>query len=93
MSIESQLPDSELQLRIKQRIHNGKLPCCIPDRIGAGYGEGNVCVGCDQPIAKEHIEYEVQDDRTGRQLNFHFGCYVVWQIECTRAAHAREQVS
>ena len=93
MPAASQLHDSELRLRIQKHIESGKLPCFIPrSRISAGYG-GNACVGCDQPIAKKHIEYEVRDDRAGRQLNFHFGCYVLWQIECTSAAHARDQVS
>jgi hypothetical protein len=87
MSSESRIRDTELQLRIKQLIGIGKLPWWMPARIGTGHGDGNVCVACARQIAKEDIEYEVHDGRTGRQLNFHLDCCAVWQRACTHAAH------
>lgn len=93
MPSESRTRDTELQLRIKQLIGDGKLPWWMPARICAGHGDEKVCVACDRQIAKEDIEYEVHDERTGRQLNFHLDCCAVWQTECTRTAHADDQIS
>jgi hypothetical protein len=86
MPTESQLQDTALRLHIRQRIESGRLPCCVPKHIGAGYGSGHVCVACDQPITDAQIEYEVQEERDRSRLSFHFGCYVVWQLECARLA-------
>lgn len=85
MPTESQLRDAALRLHVRQRIASGQLPTCVPNRIEAGYGSGHVCVACDQLISHAHIEYEIQDERDGSQLRFHFGCYVVWQLECAGA--------
>lgn len=87
MPSESRIRDTELQLRIAQLIGNGNLPRWMPARIGVDHGDGNVCVACDRHIAKDDIEYEIHDDRTGRHLNFHLDCCAVWQRECTRATH------
>ncbi len=73
----------QLQRRIARLMGNGDLPRWMPARIGADHGEGNVCVVCDRPIAKDDIEYEIHDDRTGRQWNFHLDCCAAWQTECT----------
>jgi len=87
MPSESRIRDTELQLRITQLIGNGKLPRWTPARIGAGHDDRNVCVACNRRIVREDIEYEVDDERTGRQLNFHLDCCAVWQRVCTRATH------
>jgi hypothetical protein len=79
------LRDAELRLRIQQQIMKGLLPCCVPNRILAGYGAGDVCVACELRITDAHIEYEIQDHRNGSSLSIHFGCYVVWQLECSLA--------
>jgi len=84
MPTESQLRDAALRKSVRQRIENGQLPSCVPNRIDAGYGCGDVCVACDQPISDAQIEYEIEDGRDGRVLSFHFGCYVVWQLQCAR---------
>jgi hypothetical protein len=85
MPTESQLRDGALRESVRQRIENGQLPSYVPNRIEAGYGCGDICVACDQPVTDAQIEYEVEDDRNGRLSSFHFGCYVVWQLECARA--------
>lgn len=86
MPTESQLQDTALRLHIRQRVESARLPCVMPKHIAAGYGSGHACVACDQPITDIQIEYEVQDDRDRSRLSFHFGCYVVWQLECARLA-------
>ena len=82
MPTESQLRDNELRLRILQRIEDGRLPVMLPRHIAAGYGAGNVCAACDQPVTATQVEYEVQAGDP--LLRFHLGCYVLWQIECQR---------
>ena len=42
MSIESQLRDMALRLRVHERIRDGRLPVMVPRRIDAGYGTGHV---------------------------------------------------
>ena len=85
MPTESQLRDTALRLRVRERIENGRLPMMVPTLIEAGYGSGEVCVACDQPITSTQVEYELADCRDGRLLCFHLGCHVVWQIECAAA--------
>ena len=91
MPTESQLRDAGLRLRIRERIEDGRLPAMIPKAILAGYGEGNLCLACDQPITPTQIEYEVdyQADGLRRRLRLHLGCHVVWQIECHKSISER----
>lgn len=90
MPSESPIRNTELQLRVTQLIGNGKLPHWMPARIGAGHDDRNVCVACDRRIASDDIEYDVDDERTGRQLTFHLDCCAVWQRECARATRERD---
>lgn len=85
MPIESQLRDAVLRSRIRQRIEDNRLPVMVPKQILASYGSGHLCIACDQPIESTQIEYDCQDERSGRQLCFHLGCHVVWQLECAEA--------
>ena len=85
MPTELQLQDAALRKSVRRRIDDGQLPSSVPNHIQAGYGSGDVCVACDQSISAAQVEYEVEDGRNGRLLSFHFGCYVVWQLECARA--------
>jgi hypothetical protein len=84
MPTESQSRDSELRLRVRQRIENGQLPV-VSKQIAGGYGSGRVCVACDEPITSAQVEYEIRDERGDSQLCFHLGCHVVWQLECAKA--------
>ena len=86
MPTESQLRDTELRMRVRQRIEHGTLPVVLPERIFAGYGSGGRCVACDQEISSTQIEYEVE--ALGSPLRFHLGCHVVWQLECARSRSA-----
>jgi len=86
MPTESQLHDTALRLHVRELIENGRLPVILPRQISAGYGSGCVCVACGQPITDTQVEYDIEDDRNARQLSFHLGCHVVWQLECARRA-------
>ena len=85
MPTESQLRDTALRSRVRERVADGRLPVMVPTRIDAGYGSGQICVACDEPITSTQVEYELSDCRDGRPLCFHLGCHVVWQIECAAA--------
>lgn len=85
MPTESQIRDRELRSRVRERIKNGRLPLILSRDILAGYGSGkNTCAACDQPITRDHIEYELKDAPIPVSLLFHFGCHAVWQIECAK---------
>jgi hypothetical protein len=85
MPTKSQSRDSELRLRVRQRIENGQLPVMVSKHIAAGYGSGRVCVACEEPITSAQVEYKIRDERGDSQLCFHLGCHVVWQLECAEA--------
>ena len=78
------LPESELRVRVIQRVEDGRLPLVLSTQIDAGYGTGVQCDLCDQPIAADKIEYSVTDSRTGKRLYFHVACHSMWQHECAR---------
>jgi hypothetical protein len=80
MPTESQLRDTALRLRVRELLQNGRLPAMLPKEIYAGYGEGNECLVCGQPITATQVEYEVAYD--GSRLRLHLGCHVIWQMEC-----------
>jgi hypothetical protein len=79
------LPESELLLRVQQRINDGRLTVVVPSSISAGYGTGaDVCQVCDLAILADQALYEINDPRNSTQQAFHFACYVIWQRECAR---------
>ena len=85
MPTESRIPQSELLVRVQQRINDRRLPLVLSSQISAGYGTGrHVCQVCDESIPENLVQYEVGDPRNGNPLMFHFACYVVWQLECVR---------
>ncbi|MBV9726633.1 MAG: hypothetical protein JO299_15845 [Gammaproteobacteria bacterium] len=83
MPTEPVLPTTELRARVLERLEDGRLPVMLSTRIDAGYGAGERCVVCDQPISADKIEYDVTDFRTSKRLHFHIACHLVWQRECT----------
>ena len=80
MPTEAQLRDTDLRRRIRERIDDGLLPLIVPTEITAGYGHGELCSACDEPVSDTQIEYDVM--HAGRTLSLHLGCHVIWQIEC-----------
>ena len=86
MPTESQLQDSALRARIRERIDTGRLPVLSPGSLQAGYGSGSTCDACDQPITWSQVEYEIGDPRYGTTLKFHLGCHALWHLGCTQSA-------
>jgi hypothetical protein len=79
------LTQREQQLRViaRERIAKAELPCEPTSRMWGGYGTGQLCSLCRDPIQPDQIEYEVERMAAGRDnLLFHLVCQSVWQLEC-----------
>lgn len=69
--------------RKKEEMRSGPVPTPEYDAltVWAGYGSGESCAYCCQPIAAGEIEYEVFDRAhlaSGRCLRFHIACHALW---------------
>ncbi len=84
MPTETQLSDANLRAHIARLIDQGRLPLEVSADIAAGYGSEHKCDACAEPITRTQIEYEVASDRHGVSLHLHFGCHVLWQLECVK---------
>ena len=82
MATEPQTDDSRLSALIRERIDTGQLPQILSKTISVGLGSGGKCIACDQPIENEQVEYQVFGPRYGKALRLHWGCHVLWQLEC-----------
>ena len=82
MPTEPVLSETELRSRVLQRMEDGRLPLILSTRIDAGYGAGDRCDLCDQPIVADKVEYDVTDPDSGKRLYFHIACHFAWQREC-----------
>jgi hypothetical protein len=82
MPTESQLYDAALRLLVRRKLDDGRLPLDLTKTIAVGNGSGNSCLACDQTITAEQVEYQAFGPRYGPALRLHWGCHVVWQLEC-----------
>lgn len=76
------IPENDLRSMARQLIAGGQLPVMVAKTITAGYGSGERCRVCEQPVEPQHVAYEVRDIRGGALLVFHIICHSVWQLEC-----------
>jgi hypothetical protein len=65
---------------IRARLAAGTLPTIPPERLARQQGDGRPCNGCDAPVERIHIQYEL-DFRDNRAIRFHADCLVEWQRE------------
>ena len=82
MPTEAQLRDGALRTLIARRMDEGRLPLVLTKTIGVGVGCGGPCVGCGQTITTDQIQYEAFGPNYGAALQLHWGCHVLWQLEC-----------
>ena len=82
MPTESQIHDAALRAFIRRRIDAGRLPMTLSKTISVGFGTGAACLACDQPIEREQVEYHAFGPRYGAALRLHWGCHILWQLEC-----------
>ena len=77
------LSESELRLRVQQRIKDGRLPVALVTLVNSGAnGRGHACGVCDRPVMRDKVDYDTN------HLTFHHACYVIWQRECARRIRA-----
>ena len=90
MPYGSRLSEKELRSIARRLISDGRLPIMFPKELLGGYGSGSPCCLCEQPIDRQHVEYEVTDARNGRELRFHVVCYAAWQLEGVQSHRGAE---
>jgi hypothetical protein len=89
-----------LQLTARECLANGRLPRMHSQCIWGGYGRGDICSLCGEPIRSTEVEFEVPEPEEAGQhdghshadpaaaLKFHITCHDVWQLECAGDAAA-----
>ena len=82
MPSESETHDSALSALISRRIDDGLLPVILSKTISVGFGSGARCLACDRPVDSDQVEYQAFGPRYGRALRLHWGCHILWQLEC-----------
>jgi len=70
---------------IERKLATGLLPRHHPVKSWAGFGTGESCDGCDQPILATEVEYEV-DFAESLTLRFHVTCEQIWRALITQIA-------
>jgi hypothetical protein len=74
-----------LQRTARECLASGRLPRMHSQCIWGGYGRGDICSLCGEPIRSTEVEFEVPEpeDARGGGLKFHITCHAIWQMECT----------
>jgi hypothetical protein len=63
---------------IRAKIAAGTLPRILPARVTRGRGDGQPCSGCEQPIDRVRVRYEL-DFGDERVVQFHAHCERYWR--------------
>jgi hypothetical protein len=74
-----------LQRTARECLENGRLPRMQSQCIWGGYGRGDICSLCGEPIRSTEVEFEVpepEDAPGATGLKFHITCHAVWQLAC-----------
>ena len=77
--------ENELRARARTLMEHGELPAETPSSTYGGYGSGERCSLCGEPIARTEVEYEVAYSNDA--YRFHFLCHAAWQLEQARREH------
>ena len=74
----------QLHRTARESLANGRLPRMNSQCIWGGYGKGDVCSLCGEPIRSSEVEFEVPEPEHGPRsaFRFHITCHAVWQLEC-----------
>ena len=84
------ISETEIRALVRQRIENGSLPVLLVHTVDGGYGSGQTCRVCGEPILASQVEYEVREDSASRG-KFHMKCYAIWQLECAERIQSSGQ--
>ena len=72
---------------IERKLSAGLLPRCHPVTSWAGFGTGETCAGCDQPILTSEVEHEL-DFAESATRRFHSTCEAIWRALVDEAGPA-----
>ena len=75
--------------RIREKLDVGALPREHPERVSGGYGMGDACDGCGEPIRRAQGVYEL--DVAAQIYRLHSACYGLWEGELIRRGLFRPQ--
>jgi hypothetical protein len=65
---------------IRRKLDDGTLPSeHPPGKMYSGYGSGNTCDACGDPIHPAQVEYELNYPDQRRTFRFHLGCAGLWE--------------
>jgi hypothetical protein len=81
------MPDRKISLaeQIRNKLDAGLLPRLLPEKIRTGYGHGDPCDGCGQPIQQAQVAYEFPMRTDFDELvRLHIGCLGIWLAELRR---------
>ena len=59
--------------------------------ISVSFGSGLTCLACGQTIEREEIEYHAFGSRYGTSVRVHWGCHVLWQLECVERSRQQDR--
>jgi hypothetical protein len=74
--------NSRLIDRIREQLDVGALPREHPKTVSGGYGMGDACNGCGEPICRAQGVYEF--DIAAQTYRLHPSCYGLWEGELIR---------
>jgi hypothetical protein len=69
-----------LRLLIQEKLADGRLPRAPIPRVWGGPGHGETCDGCGETVTHAQLVMEGPDAK-GRGVQFHVGCFHVWDVE------------
>jgi len=74
--------EKHLQRAARACLASGRLPRVQSNCIWGGYGRGDVCSLCGEPIRSNEVEFEVGEAGKSLVFKFHITCHDAWQMEC-----------
>ena len=75
-----------LRLLIQEKLADGRLPRTPIPRVWGGPGHGETCDGCGETVTVAQLVMEGPDAK-GRGVQFHVGCFHVWNVERQGPGH------
>ena len=70
-----------VRLIVRRRLGSGELPQDSIARFWGGRAHGEVCDACGEPIRPSQIIIEAVSTQTSHGIQFHVGCFHVWDQE------------
>jgi hypothetical protein len=81
------MDSDSIKIQIEKKLASGALPRSFPAELWGGYGDGQCCSACDEPIARSSVLFEQDGD--GGSHRFHARCFNLVreaQLQFRRAA-------